>query len=384
MNSNTYSFVSKLKDVNFVIEEEQEPNFFVVAGFPHYENVVSNVLRYFFETNKEHNFGDMWLKSLLLAYNKKTKETLKDINGYNTSNIEREYSNGDDKRIDLLIDCDSLIIVIENKLYADLYNDLNIYNQMTDKYIQDNKKNNPTVIRIVLSLLPVKIDSATKFVNVTYEELFSEIESVSSQYQPNEKWLVLSNELITSLKQKEEVITMKSDKEWNNFVNSNSKEINRFLLKYESEARSRLEFLKAVNDEFSNYESNVSHGVYNYSGSNYMSQYVDIKVGNVTLVVETCLMKRPTGNKFEEYDKLRIFLWTRKNKHFKYDDVLKEIGREKIINDISKYHDTSSNPGGWGQHYCLEEYELNDNELDPKIIAEKINEYVDKIKKTTR
>ncbi len=50
--------------------------FFDVSGFPHYENVISNILAFFFDVNEEHGLKDLWLKSLFECYNIKANTNL--------------------------------------------------------------------------------------------------------------------------------------------------------------------------------------------------------------------------------------------------------------------------------------------------------------------
>lgn len=124
---------------------KRETTFFDISGYPHYENVASNILKFFFDDNEEHQFGNLWLKSLLQVYNAKTSGHIfpEDVNG--VKSVIREFSS--DKRIDLLIECESFLVVIENKILAGLYNDLSLYTSMAEQYRQGLE-----VIKIVLSL----------------------------------------------------------------------------------------------------------------------------------------------------------------------------------------------------------------------------------------
>ena len=74
--------------------------FFDVAGSPHYENVVSNILKFFFSPIEEHGFGDLWLKALLNSYKTITNEELSIDNLYSIETIEREVYTENKKRID--------------------------------------------------------------------------------------------------------------------------------------------------------------------------------------------------------------------------------------------------------------------------------------------
>lgn len=74
---NDYSSFQRILEESkkFKIEfKNEEPNYFSVSGYPHYENVISNILSFFFDYNEKHQLGDLWLKSLLNCYSKKKEK----------------------------------------------------------------------------------------------------------------------------------------------------------------------------------------------------------------------------------------------------------------------------------------------------------------------
>jgi hypothetical protein len=106
---------SFLSEYSLLALKKVEPNFFQIAGFPHYENVSSNVLQFFLSNN-------LVVKSLLdcmgLEYN-----PAHDFVVY----IKREAATEDNKRIDILISTNKYIIGIENKVNAGLNNPVGEY-----------------------------------------------------------------------------------------------------------------------------------------------------------------------------------------------------------------------------------------------------------------
>ena len=44
---------------------QSNPTYMEIAGYPHYENVCSNVLSFFFDTKQSHDLNDLVIKSLL-------------------------------------------------------------------------------------------------------------------------------------------------------------------------------------------------------------------------------------------------------------------------------------------------------------------------------
>jgi hypothetical protein len=151
------------------------PTFMEIAGFPHYENVCSNILAYYLDTNQPHKLKELVLKSLLQAISR--DDLASSINSINT--IQREEITPSSKRIDIVICADNLVIGIENKIYASLYNDLNEYSSHLHKVYSgvDN------ILKIVLSLNQIGADHLTDgFVNLTYNTLFERIKINLGEY----------------------------------------------------------------------------------------------------------------------------------------------------------------------------------------------------------
>ena len=153
-----------------------------IAGFPHWENVYSNILAFFLDTSESHGFGSLFIRSLMAAYRGKCGHDggLKDFPCPEaveaTAAVKREVKTSDDKRIDLVVDCGKFLVCIENKIWASLYNDLKQYR----KHCEKDSDGHP-VYGIVLS--PKKttrqkeLDQLEKycFLSITYEDLVREV-----------------------------------------------------------------------------------------------------------------------------------------------------------------------------------------------------------------
>ena len=135
--------------------------FLSICGFPHYERVVSNILSFFFNSTREHGLKKCFSESLLelLGIN---ADSMTDFE----TNTEEKTTNG--KYIDILIHNEELNIIIENKIYADLYNDLEeYYNYVSCQYGKQT-------YGVVLGLYKYETNNK-HFVSITYEELFTSI-----------------------------------------------------------------------------------------------------------------------------------------------------------------------------------------------------------------
>ena len=117
--------------------EEELPTIFDVSGYPHYENVISNWYAFFLKEDNPHGLKDLFYSSLRKLINDDTYTPAAPWT------VEREYGANENKRIDLLVHegeengSFKNPIIIENKIYAELYNDLDDY---YDSIVAENKK----------------------------------------------------------------------------------------------------------------------------------------------------------------------------------------------------------------------------------------------------
>ena len=369
------SLINESKECSLVIKDTRAKNYFDIGGFPHYETAVSNILSFFLDTREEHGFGDLWLKSLIEAYNEKSSNKSK-ISVYQTKDIRTEYSNGSNKRIDLLVDCDKEVVVIENKIYAKLYNDLEMYETMTENYIS-GEKDKTIGPKIVLSIFAIKdFDIKCGFVNVTYEEFLKKVENNWSNYQPSEKWEMFAKEFIDNLKNlKGMAVDMEFDKEWLELAKNNGEQIEKLLVIYNNDLDKRLTLINRLNELCEDKGLEQQHGVYHGSRTDkYFSQYINFHLSDVSPTIETYIMKIPTNKECEDYDTLYVSIWTRKNKNYAHFDRLlavldKKDARERVTKEKSS----------WGKHYILEELKITED-IDLDALADRIIKYVNAIK----
>jgi hypothetical protein len=173
--------------------KENQPTFIEIAGFPHYENVCSNILSFYFSTYKSHGLKDLFIKSLFecIGEDDKTKTQI-EIN-----NIEREVSTNKGNRLDIVIESDSFVIGIENKIWANLYNDLTDYSKHLDKHYKEFEK-----IKIVLSINGVSEDKlCCGFRSVKYSDFLNRVKYNLGDYSLNAetKYLIYLIDFINTI-----------------------------------------------------------------------------------------------------------------------------------------------------------------------------------------
>ena len=72
------------------------------------------------------------------------------------------------KKIDIIIEADNTVYAIENKIGAQLYNDLSVYSKHLEKKYA---KNNPNKIKIVLTAHSLSPDDKQKASKCGFEEI---------------------------------------------------------------------------------------------------------------------------------------------------------------------------------------------------------------------
>ena len=348
-----------------------ESNIFEIAGYPHYENVVSNILAFFFDTEEQHGFKDCYIKSLINCYLKKCPRDDISNESINTNEIIREYSNGSDKRIDLLIDCGDFLVIIENKIYASLYNDLDVYSDMAEKYLDSVNNKGIPIIKIVLSLYEVNDIKQDDVTNITYDELIDELNKNLGCYQVSEKWRLFNQDFMDNIKRRK--WTMGVNKSWIEFAKENRDAVSNFIDVYNEECQTRLDFCKKLFKAIKELDDSLLCGT--YSGGRidpYYSVYLNVKLSDgITVCLETYVMKKPTDGVYEDYAKAYMALWSRDRKSYEYLKRLVDLlGVETAIEHES---------AGWKEQYILQIHSLDS--LDINKLAEDTVKYAQALKK---
>ena len=351
--------------------DKAEGNIFEIAGYPHYENVVSNILSFFFDTTEQHGYKDLYIKSLLNCYLAKSDRDDISSESIITSNIEREYSNGSDKRIDLLIDCGSFLVLVENKIYASLYNDLDIYTNMANNYLKSTDNEGVPILKIVLSLFEVNDIKQSDVINVTYDELIKELCKNKSNYPVSGKWKMFSDEFMENIKRRK--ATMKMNDEWIEFAENNIDDVSNFIDAYNEDCRKRLDFCKQLCKAVKELDDSLNCGTYS-GGKNdpYYSVYLNMKLSDETTVcLETYIMKKPSKKEYEEYSKVYMALWSRDRRSY---DYLNRLVKLIDVKDAKQYKSD-----GWKEQYILQILSLEN--IDINKLAEDTVKYAQTIRK---
>ena len=112
-----------------------------ISGYPHYENVASNILAFFLDPEESHDLGTTVLESLLRVVD----ENL-DISEPENIEVRREDQTAEGSRIDIVVSTSEYVIGIENKIRHGLNNPLREYMEHLEVEAAGSRKIVPIVL----------------------------------------------------------------------------------------------------------------------------------------------------------------------------------------------------------------------------------------------
>lgn len=171
--------------------------FMQITRYPHYENVSSNILAFYFDPTEEHDMRDMLLRALLKCLNPSHNEAVY------AATVEREVPTPGGGKLDLLVSTSDCIVGIENKIWANLYNDLRDYAELVSARAGDAPI---STHRVALTVR--RLDRAEQqrmatyaFVNITYGQLIHEARNLLGHYasKANAKFLTYFTDFMQTI-----------------------------------------------------------------------------------------------------------------------------------------------------------------------------------------
>ena len=354
------SLLELLKGIN-CNEIIKNNNYIEVAGFPHYENVMSNILAFFFDTHEEHNLNDLFVKSLLEVYKNKTNIDINTENFNMYTNTIREYGTPKGNRLDIVIS-GNYIIGIENKIYADLYNDLDDYYNALCQFGNGEVKIDE-VVPIVLSLYDKEINDK-HFVNITYTELINSINSNIGNYvfEGNNKWLLFYKEFALN------VLAIKGDDKMDNLINI---EYNKFLSNNEEIMK---KVYNLIDEDIANKRqllielqkliTKYNFSLYQSQNDNFKSLYYQIKKNDNT----NSKIKLEIGTKL---NKIYLYIWQVSGGDGELNSIITKIQTDKNI--------SFAKSDLWKYSYIIDSKDLV-NDFDINSFAKDIENWCDIVK----
>lgn len=324
--------------------EKLLPTYLEISGQPHFENVCSNILAFYFNTNEIHGLKDLVLKSFIESID----ESLLFEYDIETIRIERELYINEKKRIDIVIECNDVVITIENKIYHILNNNLKLYEESIKKNFPNKK-----YVFVVLSLKEENPENKN-FIAVTYEKFFSKLKNNLGNYFVNSN-NQYSTFLIDFIQTIENLTKMKMHNNiYLDFYLKNKNEVETLIKEHEDLKNS---LVKKVNNIF-NLTSNIEN-------SKFVKKWiytktvivVDFNFDGVKVALDVIFT----------FDKIQFVLFPRDIKDFDF---------VKSLDLFKKYENCSVK----GKKITLIEREILFTELDPEAFDKDLNEIISMIK----
>ena len=345
-----------------------------ISGYPHYENVCSNILKFYIENNNEHNLDNLFIDSLFQTID------VVDFNEHGNILVEREVGTKDKGRLDLLIETDEYVIGIENKIFHELNNNLGDYSRTIDERAKDGNKK---TIKIVLSLKSLRDEKITdnNFINITHDQLLEKVKANLERYM-----LRGDNKYISFLKDYIKTINNltsngSDDIELNAFLKNNYKAVEKKIIqeKIKDEDNLFLEknntIIEELKNEFLKYKvENIAGKVKQLKGAISRDDYT---IAKQWIFEQRCLVNtyhigqekyQISVDTYRDYDGWKISLIGRNASSKKY---LRDIMEEKL--KISFQQDESD------KKYRLLFAEIKSDEIE--VVAEKLTELLDEIER---
>lgn len=199
-----------------------------IAGYPHYENVCSNILAFFMDPEEPHGLGTLVLDALMSVG--RSAEADGAIGG--NIAVEREVST-DRGRIDLLVTSDDHAVLIENKIHARVSNPFDDYANYLDHIANGRAK-----YKFLLTLSSTNEGDEWGFTNLTHREFVRQIRTLLGHYisSADARHLTMFLDFLSTLENLQEGTRM--DK---GFI--------KFLAERGDDVRSLLNDLKSFRDE---------------------------------------------------------------------------------------------------------------------------------------
>jgi hypothetical protein len=191
---------------------KNKPTFLEIARFPRWENVWSNILRFFLR-NDHHGMNGFLIKCICktlgsLPEAQKQSRTCKRL--YEAEelgkvlSVRREVKTPGKGRIDIFVETENYFFFIENKVDAILKNNLDDYFVHTVNKTKNNKKYFGIVLgKSIINIKELKVDVYKDYLYImTYKNLLESIEKDINEvlYSADNKYLTFFIDFIETVK----------------------------------------------------------------------------------------------------------------------------------------------------------------------------------------
>jgi hypothetical protein len=355
MNIKEYS--KTIEDFAKIKRNERTLTFMEICKYPgsRFEEVCSRILKFYFTPTNDHGLSELLISTLV--------EILEPNSNYNLNEIKIELEEyAAKKRIDILIEGNSFVIGVENKINAKLYNDISIYRKKIEAY----KKPLKSTFGVILTLRKLSEDERLIAVNnnfkvISYKEFFQKLKGKLSAIQDKNKYIIYLFDFIKTI---ENLTHHDMTKEQNNFFKEKSEIIDKLIVDY-SEYKNQIS--KKQKERVASLYKKIKE---ERSGNWWVYREIDLGIqmnlNEFEIGLESWFVENESSP-VAEY-KIMITTWSRKNWDYFQEKVMDEIGKGKAYKSGSKTH---------------LDFKIIDNGSDNEIIEELKNafDFIEKIVK---
>ncbi len=288
---------------------ERRPTLMEIAGYPHYENVCSNILAFYLDPEEPHGLGTLVLDALTRVGNIATAE---ESIGGNIS-IEREVITDKGNRVDILIESDTHAILIENKIYASVGNPLDDYADYLARRVFGGRAKH----KFLLTLSQTDEGRKWGFRNLTYPRFIEQVRLMLGQYVSgaDTRYLTMFLDFLNTLENLQEETRM--EPEFVRFLSERSDDIEDLLAevkRFKDELRKKVQELSHLID-VSGYQ-NVQQAFWRERTNLYDILIHNIQVSEGLLVsIDTDISPRGWG----------IYIWPRRGDISRLRELLQHL-----------------------------------------------------------
>lgn len=214
---------------------KEEKTFMGICQYPtsRFEEICSRVLAFYFNPNEEHGFRDLWFRALNQCIKQEGEyckpKNIRFILEEHTSCVE-ECEN---KRIDILIEADNTVYAIENKIGAQLYNNLKVYSEHIEKKYKENFIKKKKIVLTAHALNSIEKQKAIQdgFEEISYKVLFEQVNSILGDYivDCNVKQLTFMIDFMKTINNK---MKFMGNRELENFFSQHREEVEKLIYHY--------------------------------------------------------------------------------------------------------------------------------------------------------
>lgn len=212
-------------------KKSSDPSFMEISHLvgDRFEEHCSKILQFYLNPKKPHGLNTLFLNSLLELL---PEDNFDNRYNYRTVQVRTEETTEDGKRIDIIIETESFIVAIENKIGASLYNPLESY----VAHIESNYRNKEKKYFVVLSARPITSCSEKKLMRdnnycyINYQQFFENIKSNVGRYIQtcNQTYLCFAFDFIKTIENKYNNVDMETKR----FFYENKDKIEELIERY--------------------------------------------------------------------------------------------------------------------------------------------------------